>query len=132
MMEKVHLHWYLWTVYERLPGTRKQKKKILSRVKDSIQEYVSENPNADFASIVKCFGTPEQFAESCVAEMDSSYLLEGMRTSEKILRIVMIAVTLGILIWVGFLTMAYCDFQKYENGYATVEIIEIEQSEGEK
>ena len=101
-------------------------------MKDSIQEYVSENPNADFASIVKCFGTPEQFAESCVAEMDASYLLEGMRTSEKILRTLVIAVTLGVLIWVGFLTMAYRDFQKYENGYATVEIIEIEQSKGEK
>ena len=44
MVLNVHLLRYLWEVREELPGNRRQKKQILSRVESSVQDFVIENP----------------------------------------------------------------------------------------
>ena len=69
MVLNVHLLRYLWEVREELPGSRKQRKQILSRVESSVRDFVAEHPGADYAAIVSHFGTPTQIAESNIEEM---------------------------------------------------------------
>ena len=72
MVWNVHLLRYLWEVREELPGNRRQKKQILSRVESSVRDFVTENPHADYAAITQRFGTPQQIAASYIEEMSTA------------------------------------------------------------
>ena len=84
---------YLWEVCEELPGSRKQRKQILSRVESSVRDFVTEHPGADYAAVVSHFGTPTQIAESNIEEMDASELLGSLRVRRKVIIIVLAAAT---------------------------------------
>ena len=94
----------------------------------SVRDFAAETPNADYHMIVSRFGTPMQIAESYIAEMETSELLEGMQLQQKILLIALIAAALLFAIRFGFRAAAYWDFHKNMNGYAVVEVTEIERT----
>lgn len=132
MALNVHLMRYLWEVRGELPGSRKQRKQILSRVESSARDFVTEHPGADYAAIVSHFGTPTQIAESNIEEMNASELLEDLHVRRKIVVIVLAAATLLVMVRFGFRLAAYLEYYKKVNGYAVVEIIEIDKTETDK
>ena len=88
MVWNVHLLRYLWEVREELPGNRRQKKQILSRVESSVRDFVIENPHVDYATITQRFGTPQQIAASYIEEMSTPELTQQLRIRKTIVRIV--------------------------------------------
>ena len=132
MALNVHLMRYLWEVRGELPGSRKQRKQILSRVESSVRDFVTEHAGADYAAIVSHFGTPTQIAESNIEEMDASELLGSLRVRRKVIIIVLAAATLLVLMRFAFRLAAYMEFYKDMNGYAVVEVIESDQTETDK
>lgn len=129
MVLNVHLLRYLWEVREELPGSRKQRKQILSRVESSVRDFVAEHPGADYAAIVSHFGTPTQIAESNIAEMDTAELLGNLQIHRRIVVIILAAATLLVMVRFGFRLAAYLEYYKKVNGYAAVEVIEIDPTE---
>ncbi len=129
MVLNVHLLRYLWEVREELPGNRRQKKQILSRVESSVQDFVIENPGANYNAIVSRFGTPTQIAESNIAEMDTAELLGNLQIHRRIVVIILAAATLLVMVRFGFRLAAYLEYYKKVNGYAVVEVIEIDPTE---
>lgn len=98
----------------------------MERVEASVRAFVTEYPNADYRAIVTRFGTPERIAESCVEEMEPGELLDGMRIREKMLLVVAATAAVLTIMRFVFLLAAYQDYLARANGYATVEIIVIE------
>lgn len=129
MLKELQIRRYLWEVSRELPGSRKQKKKLLSRVESSVREFASEESASDYAAIVKWFGLPQKIAESYVSEMEASDLLEEMNVRRKVVHILLASVTIIVLIWFGFTATAYYSHLKNENGYAVIEVNEIERVE---
>lgn len=129
MVLNVHLMRYLWEVREELPGNRRQKEQILSRVESSIRDFVIENSGADYNAIVSRFGTPTQIAESNIAEMDTAELLGNLQIHRRIVVIILAAATLLVMVRFGFRLAAYLEYYKKVNGYAVVEVIEIDPTE---
>ena len=129
MVLNVHLLRYLWEVREELPGSRKQRKQILSRVESSVRDFVIENSGADYNAIVSRFGTPTQIAESNIAEMDTAELLGNLQIHRRIVVIILAAATLLVMVRFGFRLAAYLEYYKKVNGYAVVEVIEIDPTE---
>ena len=129
MVWNVHLMRYLWEVREELPGNRRQKKQILSRVESSVRDFVIENSGADYNAIVSRFGTPTQIAESNIAEMDTAELLGNLQIHRRIVVIILAAATLLVMVRFGFRLAAYLEYYKKVNGYAVVEVIEIDPTE---
>lgn len=132
MALNVHLMRYLWEVRRELPGSWKQRKHILSRVESSVRDFVTEHPGADYAAIVSHFGMPTQIAESNIEEMDASELLGSLQIQRKVVAIVLAAATLLVLMRFAFRLTAYMEFYKDMNGYAVVEVIEIDKTETDK
>ena len=132
MVWNVHLLRYLWEVREELPGNRRQKKQILSRVEASVRDFVTENPDANYNAIVSRFGTPTQIAESNIAEMDTAELLGNLQIHRRIVAIVLATAILLVMFRLGFRLAAYLEFYKDMNGYAVVEVIEIDPTENNK
>ena len=129
MVLNVHLLRYLWKVRRELPGSGKQKEQILSRVESSVRDFVTENPDANYNAIVSRFGTPTQIAESNIAEMDTAELLGNLQIHRRIVVIILAAATLLVMVRFGFRLAAYLEYYKKVNGYAVVEVIEIDPTE---
>lgn len=132
MVLNVHLLRYLWEVREELPDNRRQKKQILSRVESSVRDFVIENSGADYNAIVSRFGTPTQIAESNIAEMDTAELLGNLQIHRRIVVIILAAAILLVTFRLGFRLAAYLEFYKDMNGYAVVEVIEVDPTENNK
>lgn len=127
MWRTVHAWRYLWEIARELPGSRKQKKQIMSRMAISVREFVYENPNISYNTIVKRFGNPQQIVESYVAEMEAEELLQGMKIRKKFLNMAVAVMTVLILVWFCFHMTAYMDHKKDMAGYAVVEIVDVER-----
>lgn len=125
MVWNVHLLRYLWEVREELPGNRRQKKQILSRVESSVRDFVTENPNADYAAIEQRFGTPQQIAASCIEEMDAQELTLQLRIRKTIVRIVAATALVLVLLWAGVVVTALIRNVKAMNGYLIVGEAEV-------
>ena len=125
MVLNVHLMRYLWEVREELPGNRRQKKQILSRVESSFRDFVTENPNADYAAIEQRFGTPQQIAASCIEEMDAQELTLQLRIRKTIVRIVAATALVLVLLWAGVVVTALIRHVKAMNGYLIVGEAEV-------
>lgn len=98
-------------------------------MEQSVRDYVTENPGADHKKIAARFGTPQQIAESCIAEMETAEIREELKFGWRVRNIILAGVTLIVLIWFGFVVMTYYDVLSYKNGYATIEIEVIEEIE---
>ena len=125
MALNVHLMRYLWKVRGELPGNRKQKKQIMSRVESSVRDFVTENPHADYAAITQRFGTPQQIAASCIEEMDAQELTLQLRIRKTIVRIVAATALVLVLLWAGVVVTALIRHVKAMNGYLIVGEAEI-------
>lgn len=125
MVLNVHLLRYLWKVRRELPGSGKQKEQILSRVESSVRDFVTENPNADYAAIEQQFGTPQQIAASCIEEMDAQELTLQLRIRKTIVRIVAATALVLVLLWAGVVVTALIRHVKAMNGYLIVGEAEV-------
>lgn len=125
MVLNVHLLRYLWKVRRELPGSGKQKEQILSRVESSVRDFVTENPNADYAAIEQRFGTPQQIVASCIEEMDAQELTLQLRIRKTIVRIVAATALVLVLLWAGVVVTALIRHVKAMNGYLIVGEAEV-------
>lgn len=104
--------YYLRGVSNALPCGRKAKKQIVSRISDSIEDYLQENPDADFELVQSHFGTPQEIAASYINEQDLSVLVNKMRIKKKVVVIVAGAMTAILLIWAGVVAWVAIDAKK--------------------
>lgn len=73
------------------------------------------------------FGDPQKIAESCVAEMEPEELLAEMQIRQKILFLAICVITVLMMVRIIYLTSAYANVRNSINGYAIVEVIEVER-----
>ena len=99
---------YYQSIRASLPCPWKLKHKILSEIKSSVQNYLTEHPDAGIDDLEQQFGSPEQITASYLDEMDQQKLAANLKTNKRFIAIVavgiaaallMLAVTLGIMIY---------------------------------
>lgn len=95
---------YIRTISDALSCSGKTKKRIVSQIRDSVDDYMLQNPDADFEMIQTHFGTPQEIAASYVDEQDASRLLKKMSIKKKVLVIVAGVMATILLMWVGLVT----------------------------
>lgn len=124
-MYSVHLIRYLWQIFRQLPGSWKQKKRILSRIEGSIQDYVSEGNLVTYVQLVRRFGKPEQIAAEYINSMEAEEFIGAFKSRRNVLGIVLTAVVLALLMWAGFLAFCYYDFADSINGTLVTEEVSV-------
>ena len=97
----------------------------MAGVKDSVRAYLTENPCADYKSIVTRFGTPQQIVETFVEEMEPEQLLRNLHFGRKVVDLVAITLMVVILLWAGVVFYALLDHVGDMNGYIVEEIINV-------
>lgn len=119
---------YLREVRGRLPCSRRAKSQILNKIKDTIMDYLAQNPDAMYSEITARFGTPQQIAASFVDEMETGELLQNLKIKRRIMCCVVAAVAIIVALWAGVVTRAYLDHVGNMNGYFTEEIIVVDEA----
>ena len=97
---------YIRSISDALPCSRKMKRQIVSQLRESITDYLEQNPAADFAAVQGHFGTPQQIAASCVNDQDASTLLHKLSIKKKVLVIVAGVMAAILLMWAGYIGWA--------------------------
>ena len=94
---------YYWEVGNLLPCNRRIKQMLMEEIKENIDQFLEEYPDADYDGIVRRFGTPQQIAASYLEEMDPQEVLNKLNTRKRIAGIVTAGVVLFVVlcgIWV--------------------------------
>ena len=123
---------YLGQIWRKIPGSRKQKKQILSCLATPVRDYAERNPNGGYDAIAHRFGEPEQIAASYLEELDASELKKQLSIRKKILCAVVAVVIIAVGIWAGVVLYALHEYGDAMPGYieVTVEKDEYVQTEG--
>ena len=95
---------YYRKVRSWLPGG-KMRRYVMTQIRETVQEFVQEHPDADVAAIQAQLRTPQEIAAAYVENMETAAVLKGLRIRRRVLFAVC-ATTLAILIsWVALVTI---------------------------
>ena len=71
---------YYRNIRSELPCSWGQRNRILRQIRESVDNYLEENPDADFAAIEAHFGNAQTIASSYIDVQDAPELLRKMLT----------------------------------------------------
>ena len=69
---------YCRKVRSWLPGG-KMRRYVMTQIRETVQEFVQEHPDADVAAIQAQLGTPQEIAAAYVENMETAAVLKGLR-----------------------------------------------------
>ncbi|MBQ3137700.1 MAG: hypothetical protein IJB74_09505 [Clostridia bacterium] len=100
---------------------RKQKKDFLCQLKENVEEFVSDTPEATMEDIEKAFGTPESIGGSFIENTDSIKIKKQIRLK----KFLVIAVVIALIIYALFVVLSLIDvhteaYGYFEEGFLTV------------
>lgn len=113
---------YIGSVSNALSCSGKTKKRIISQIRDGVEDYLLQNPDADCEMIQTHFGTPQEIAASYVNEQDECQLLKKMSIKKKVLVIVAGVMASIFLMWIGFVVWETSRAQKATDGNIVSEV----------
>lgn len=93
----------------------------------SVRDYAFDGEKPGYNQLVKRFGDPRQVAATYVNEMETDELIARLKINGKIISVVLLAVVLLVIVRFCFNLASLRSFQRDMNGYAVVEIIEVER-----
>lgn len=86
-----------------LPCGGRLKKQLMSSITATVDGYLAEHPEADFAALQAHFGSPQQIASAFVDEMETEELLNALRIRRKIVSIIFGCIIAILAIWAIFM-----------------------------
>ena len=98
----------------------KARKKFIKTLKESIYEYMENNPDADIKSIIENFGTPDEIANSFAAIIN----YREINKHTHIKRIILSGILILLSITVIYLSAAFIDVHRSANGYSATTVTE--------
>ena len=111
---------YIRSINRALPCHGKMKRHIISQIRNSIEDYIQADPEADFSAVQAHFGTKQEIVAGYVAYEDTSVLMQKISIKKKVLMIVAGAVAIALLVWAGVVTKAAIDLNTKTERYIQV------------
>jgi len=99
------------------------KKRLISALKNDIDEYIEQNPSASFEDIKNRFGEPKQFALEYIAAMDEQSRMKALSIARQ-LKIAVIIISI-----VGVIVAGCAIWIAVENADSAIKIVEISVTE---
>ena len=90
---------YIRDIERWLPCTGSVRRKLLSDIRLSVDNYLFEYPTASTSQITAALGTPQQIVTSYVDQIDTNLLMHNLRTKKRILYVVFAICSVLLLTW---------------------------------
>lgn len=120
---------YYRQIQRALPCNGNYKKRLIRELKESVDSYLKEHPDADIKAVETRFGSPEQIAAACSTEMDTSEIVNNYRLRKWIITIVAAAAAVALALWITALITASMDAADDAGGYIETGSVVIEEEE---
>ncbi len=118
---------YLNQIEKSLICKGNQRKQFLNSFEDNMDEYLRDNPDADFAQLQKDMGTPQEIANAFLENEDASKIKKRMNFKKWIIA----AIIIIILMVATMIVLALIDAHKAHRSESTLTVTEIiENSDG--
>ena len=118
---------YLNQIEKSLICKGNQRKQFLNSFEDNMDEYLRDNPDADFAQLEKDMGTPQEIANAFLENEDASKIKKRMNFKKWII----VAIIIIILMAAVTLLLSLIDSYKARRGYVEDTITEhVENEDG--
>ena len=105
-----------------LPCEKRMKAEILSQLRESVEQFRTQNPDADFSAVQAHFGSPEQIAASYVDNQDADALIKKLRIKRRVITAVAAALTAIVLMWGAAVIWAAIDSKNSKIAYIEIDI----------
>jgi len=119
---------YLNQIKKLLVCKGNQRKQFLNSFEDNMDEYLRDNPDADFSQLQKDMGTPQEIANAFLENEEASKIKKRMSFKKWII----IAIIVVILMIASTLVLALIDAHKSHRSSGTIVTIteDVENEEG--
>jgi len=119
---------FLRSVRQAMPKLSKQEKRFLSDFSESVNEYISTNPNSTQDDLIKQFGNPKDIAITYYSNMDSDiylYILKRSRIIKTTCITFITAIIAALVIFIFFLISALNNYENQALDHIDTTITEI-------
>lgn len=118
---------YLNQIEKSLICKGAQRKQFLNSFEDNMDEYLRDNPDADFAQLEKDMGTPQEIANAFLENEDASKIKKRMNFKKWIIAAIIIIILMAAVT----LILSLIDSYKARRGYVEETITEhVENEDG--
>ncbi len=92
---------------------RKKKKEFLCQLKENVEDFLSDMPEATMEDIKKAFGTPESICGSFIENTDSVKIKKQIQLK----KVLIISVIIALIIYALFVVASLIDVHTEAHGY---------------
>lgn len=127
---------YLRELRKSLPCGRKERKRVLEGIRQSIEGKEAPDGPDTYEALVSRYGSPDEIASSYFSEKSTGELIRELRVGNRVLAILLSAVVIALLLRLGWWVASYVSLMNEYPGYivegqtVVIEDYEID-SEGE-
>lgn len=89
----------------------KMRRDIMTKINISADEYIQQNPDADYDTIQTQLGLPKDIAASYVESMGTAEVLKSLRIRRRILTIIIVTALALLISWAATVTYAILDIK---------------------
>ena len=112
---------YCRSVRSWLPSG-KMRRTIMAQIKDTVNEFVQHDPDADYEAMQAQLGSPQEIATAFVENMGATEVLRGLRVRRRVLTAVLVAVLVILVSWTCLVAKATIREETSVNGHISVDI----------
>lgn len=107
---------YIQEIKRNLVCNNEQRKKFLASFSDNMDEYLNDNPHADFAQLQKDLGTPEEIANAFLENASASNVKKRM----SFVKWIILGIVVALSVYIIAIIIVLIDAHKQNNGYSVI------------
>lgn len=111
---------YLNQIKKLLVCKGSQRKKFLNSFADNMDEYLKDNPDADFAKLQEDMGTPQEIADAFLENESASQIKKRM----SFVKWIIIGVVFALLLLIAMIVIEVIDGHKQHDGFGLETLVE--------
>ncbi|MGN0580969.1 MAG: DUF6120 family protein [Ruminococcus sp.] len=111
---------YLNQIKKLLVCKGSQRKKFLNSFADNMDEYLKDNPDADFAKLQEDMGTPQEIADAFLENESASQIKKRM----SFVKWIIIGIVIALIFWVVMIVITLIDAHMSHNAHGVETLVE--------
>lgn len=98
---------YLRELRKSLPCGRKERKRVLEGIRQSIENNEATDGPDTYEALVSRYGSPDEIASSYFSEKGTGELIRELRIGNRILALILAGIVAALAIWFGWGAFTY-------------------------
>lgn len=123
---------YLTAVRRTLHCDRAQKRRLLAVLRDRVETYTQQSPQADFDTLSDTFGAPQSLDADYFTTRDDAALTRALSRRRVLLGVFFAVLLAALLLWGTMIVSLWHEGHTNVNGTVTAELVDgtLSQQEG--